>query len=79
IGKATSAGCIRMFNQDIIDLFNRVPNGTTVHVRSQSESVRYEGPVTESPEGYAIPVNQMPAVTVNPTTTASPVESAVRG
>lgn len=79
IGKATSAGCIRMFNQDVIDLFNRVPNGTTVHVRSQSESVRYEGPVTESPEGYAIPVNQMPAVTTTSTTAASPVESAVRG
>ncbi|HMQ39737.1 MAG TPA: L,D-transpeptidase [Paracoccus sp. (in: a-proteobacteria)] len=79
IGKATSAGCIRMFNQDIIDLFNRVPTGTTVHVRSQSESVSYEGPVRESPEGYAIPVNQMPAVTTTSAPAASPVESAVRG
>ncbi|WBU60782.1 L,D-transpeptidase [Paracoccus albus] len=75
IGKATSAGCIRMFNQDIMDLFNRIPNGTTVHVRSQSESVRYEGPVVESPEGYAIPANQTPMTTAAPGT--SPVESVI--
>ena len=24
VGKATSSGCVRMFNQDVIDLFNRV-------------------------------------------------------
>ena len=28
IGHATCAGCIRLFNQDAIDLYNRVPNGT---------------------------------------------------
>ncbi len=28
IGKATSAGCIRMFNQDVIDLFEKIPTGT---------------------------------------------------
>jgi lipoprotein-anchoring transpeptidase ErfK/SrfK len=28
IGKATSAGCIRLFNQDIMDLFDEIPNGT---------------------------------------------------
>ncbi|WBU54055.1 L,D-transpeptidase [Paracoccus sp. SCSIO 75233] len=78
IGKATSAGCIRMFNQDIMDLFNRVPNGTLVHVRSEAESVRYEGPVSESPEGYAIPVNQTQTTTVDGTA-VSPVESAVAG
>ncbi|WBU57133.1 L,D-transpeptidase [Paracoccus sediminicola] len=80
IGKATSAGCIRMFNQDIMDLFNRVPDNTPVHVRSAAESRQYEGPVVESPEGYALPVDQTPAATT--TTTApgvSPVESAVRG
>ncbi|MDO5606128.1 MAG: L,D-transpeptidase [Paracoccus sp. (in: a-proteobacteria)] len=61
IGKATSAGCIRMFNQDIMDLFNRVPNGTTVHVRTQSESNRYEGQMIETPEGYTVPAAQMAA------------------
>lgn len=32
IGKAVSSGCIRLFNQDIIDLYNRVPEGTKVIV-----------------------------------------------
>ncbi len=32
IGKAMSSGCIRLLNQDIIDLYNRVPNGTPVTV-----------------------------------------------
>jgi len=32
IGQAVSSGCIRLFNQDIIDLYNRVPVGTQVTV-----------------------------------------------
>ena len=32
IGHAVSSGCIRMFNQDIIDLYNRVKVGTPVTV-----------------------------------------------
>ncbi|WP_164924237.1 L,D-transpeptidase [Sinorhizobium fredii] len=32
IGKAVSSGCIRMFNPDVIDLYNRVPEGTRVVV-----------------------------------------------
>jgi lipoprotein-anchoring transpeptidase ErfK/SrfK len=32
IGKAVSSGCIRLFNQDIIDLYDRVPLGTEVIV-----------------------------------------------
>lgn len=32
IGKAISSGCIRLLNQDIIDLYRRVPNGTKVVV-----------------------------------------------
>ncbi|EFL88742.1 lipoprotein [Ahrensia sp. R2A130] len=32
IGKSMSSGCIRFLNQDIIDLYNRVPNGTRVRV-----------------------------------------------
>ncbi|WBU62979.1 L,D-transpeptidase [Paracoccus aerodenitrificans] len=80
IGKATSAGCIRMFNQDIMDLFNRVPNGTPVHVRTRAESVQYEGRVIESPEGYAIPASQtMDAAMPTAAPGVSPVESAVRG
>jgi len=44
IGHATSAGCIRLFNQDAIDLFSRVPNGTRVVVRTEAESLAMEGP-----------------------------------
>jgi lipoprotein-anchoring transpeptidase ErfK/SrfK len=32
VGKATSSGCVRMFNQDVIDLFDRVPNKTPIVV-----------------------------------------------
>ena len=34
IGKAVSSGCIRMLNQDAIDLYNRVPDNTPVVVLS---------------------------------------------
>ncbi|WP_117190624.1 L,D-transpeptidase [Rhizobium terrae] len=32
VGKATSSGCVRMLNQDVIDLFDRVPSGTAIVV-----------------------------------------------
>jgi lipoprotein-anchoring transpeptidase ErfK/SrfK len=32
VGKATSSGCVRMFNQDVIDLFDRVPENTPIVV-----------------------------------------------
>jgi lipoprotein-anchoring transpeptidase ErfK/SrfK len=34
IGTRVSSGCIRMINQDVIDLYRRVPVGTRVHVLS---------------------------------------------
>ena len=34
IGKAASSGCFRMINQDVLDLYQRVQPGATVHVRS---------------------------------------------
>lgn len=33
MGKPGSHGCVRMRNEDIIDLFNRVPAGTSVMIR----------------------------------------------
>ncbi len=33
IGQAVSSGCIRMLNEDVIDLYDRVPVGTKVVVR----------------------------------------------
>jgi len=32
IGKAVSSGCVRLLNQDVIDLYPRVPNGTKIIV-----------------------------------------------
>ncbi len=42
IGNSGSAGCIRMFNHDIIHLFEMVPNGTNVVMRSEEDSKRIE-------------------------------------
>ncbi|MDS9466375.1 L,D-transpeptidase [Paracoccus sp. MBLB3053] len=61
IGKATSAGCIRMFNQDIMDLYGEIPTGTRVKVRSRSESLALEGPLNPTPDGYLEPA--VPATT----------------
>lgn len=32
VGKATSSGCVRMLNQDVIDLYDRVPKGAPIVV-----------------------------------------------
>jgi hypothetical protein len=55
IGHATSAGCIRLFNQDAIDLYNQVPAGTRVKVRSLEESIAIEGPYMDDAWGRAVP------------------------
>ena len=34
IGHAVSSGCFRMTNEDVVDLYNRVPVGTTVIVKN---------------------------------------------
>ncbi|GGE16160.1 L,D-transpeptidase [Gemmobacter megaterium] len=43
IGHATSAGCIRLYNQDILDLYERVPSRATIKIRSVAESRLLEG------------------------------------
>ena len=61
IGHATSAGCIRLFNQDAIDLYNRVDNGTKVRVRTLDESIELEGVYMDDAYGRAVldtPENQ---------------------
>lgn len=55
VGHATSAGCIRLFNQDAIDLYNRVPNGTRVKVRTEAESLALEGPQMLNAYGRMVP------------------------
>ena len=59
IGNSGSAGCIRMFNQDIIALYDLVPLGTPVHVRSEAESLRVD------PENFGRGV-ELPPRTVDP-------------
>ncbi|MDB6181229.1 L,D-transpeptidase [Paracoccus fistulariae] len=88
IGKATSAGCIRMFQQDVIDLFDKTDLGTRVKVRSPQESLALEGRMVETPEGYVVPTDAPivaqtqptagDVVTTTTTVSVSPVESAVR-
>lgn len=39
IGKSVSSGCVRLINQDVIDLYDRVPDGTPVVVTSGLPSV----------------------------------------
>ncbi|NCO86414.1 MAG: L,D-transpeptidase [Rhodobacterales bacterium] len=74
IGNSGSAGCIRLFNHDVIDLFDRVPMGTRVRIRTYEESVRLEGeemanrgvelpPVYIPPEELLGPLRSGPVVT----------------
>ncbi len=37
IGEQVSSGCIRMLNEDVVDLYSRVPVGTTVLVRRNGQ------------------------------------------
>lgn len=59
IGNSGSAGCIRMFNQDVIYLYDLVPLGTRVHVRTEAESLRVD------PENFGRGVD-LPAKSVDP-------------
>ena len=54
IGNSGSAGCIRLFNHDIIDLFDRVEVPTTVNIRTEEDSLRLLGPAY-SPRGEELP------------------------
>lgn len=55
IGRATSAGCIRMFNQDVIYLYEQIKMGTQVKVRTLAESLKAEGPYMDDALGFAVP------------------------
>lgn len=45
-----------MFNHDIIDLYDRVPNGTRVVVRTKAQSVELEGEERAN-RGVVLPPN----------------------
>jgi lipoprotein-anchoring transpeptidase ErfK/SrfK len=59
IGNSGSAGCIRMFNHDIIHLYELTAIGTRVHVRGEAESLRVD------PENFNRGV-ELPARSVDP-------------
>ena len=40
IGTSVSSGCIRMINQDVMDLYSRIPVGTKVVVLGSSRQKR---------------------------------------
>lgn len=72
IGNSGSAGCIRLFNQDVIDLFERVPDGTPVVIRSYEDSVRIEGEVLANRGAELPPLYLSPDQIVDGTTTQRP-------
>ncbi len=55
IGRATSAGCIRLFNQDAMDLYDRVKPGAHVKVRTLAESLAVDGPHMDDAWGRIVP------------------------
>lgn len=67
IGKNASSGCIRMINQDVIDLFSRVPSNAKVIVMTAAG---------EMPSGLKLPPPSKKAKTT-PKPAAKPAEAAV--
>lgn len=55
IGRATSAGCIRLFNQDAIHLFENADIGDRILVRTLEQSLAAEGPYMDDAYGRAVP------------------------
>ncbi len=66
IGSSVSSGCIRMMNQDVLDLYNRIPIGTKVivlgnahpsnvalHAPRKPDAVDADGNYTAQSGGYA--------------------------
>jgi lipoprotein-anchoring transpeptidase ErfK/SrfK len=73
IGSNASSGCIRMINQDVIDLYNRVPNGSKVIVMTRDGQM---------PTGLTLPPPQPRRETPRQTTRraaapAAPAEPAM--
>jgi len=71
IGTAVSSGCIRLFNHDIIDLYNRVPVGAPVVVLQEPGALadlQERGPATfaEGPGASPSPAGPAPDVAYGP-------------
>jgi len=81
IGEAVSKGCIRMLNEDVLDLYPRVPVGTKVTVtwqRFSSQAVA-SGPAGQSPGSFSVnsepAAYKMPPRSIRPRTPSSIVQN----
>ncbi len=65
IGQAVSKGCIRMFNEDVLDLYPRVPTGTVVTVTWERFKTGPAGSTVAAsePAGYEPPAKQKRVIT----------------
>jgi len=74
IGRNASSGCIRMIHQDVIDLAERVPNGTKVVVLTRDgqlpKGLKVPPPAPRKPK----PAEALPAVVAQPTPTEPTAE-----
>jgi lipoprotein-anchoring transpeptidase ErfK/SrfK len=70
IGRNASSGCIRMINQDVIDLYNRLQGGEKVIVLTASgempKGLYIPKPPAPKKKAVAAPVNPVPALTILP-------------
>lgn len=83
IGKSASSGCIRMINQDVMDLFEKVPLGTKVIVLTASgempKGLTLPPPTPKKPKPAATPATQVvvvPQITVLPPPVLTPASVA---
>lgn len=59
IGNSGSAGCIRLFNQDIIHLYNQITTPMPINIRSLEESMRVDPEYFD--RGIELPPRAIPA------------------
>ncbi len=76
VGRASSAGCVRLFNQDIIHLFGMVEPGTQVKVRSLDESLELEGPWINDFHGNAVPDTPENRARIERAVTENPLDAS---
>jgi lipoprotein-anchoring transpeptidase ErfK/SrfK len=70
IGRNASSGCIRMINQDVMDLFNRVPMGAKVVVLTASgempSGLNLPPPAPKKKVEPVVPAGAIPALVILP-------------
>jgi lipoprotein-anchoring transpeptidase ErfK/SrfK len=82
IGRNASSGCIRMINQDVMDLYTRVPDGTKVIVLTASGEMPKgltlppPSPKKKKVVAPVAPANGIPALTVLPPPVLTPASVA---